>query len=451
MSRAPLLARCVTLLSLATPSGLSQQTAAGPKATVQTTVQTTAQTTAQAEGMAKAETLLEHGDYKGVETQLKVLTAADPANARLQFDLGFTQEHNDEDQPAARSYAAAITADPSMAEPQLALGLLEARLGQTDQARPPLEAAANLTSASPLLRGHALRALARLDESRNPQAAVDDLLRATQLTGEQPGDAELSASLAGRTGSPADAEAAYRHAVAQDPSDTGAIAGLAALLATEGKLVEADALLRPALAAHPDDPQLSSRMAALDATEGKSSEAITLLTQLRAADPKAAADPALTRLLAHLDLVAGDAAAAQPLYETLVTADPNNPQLLDDLGSTFVREQKFAKAQAVLTEAVSLRQAFHDDAAWGEAAGHLAFAASRNGDAKGSLQALALRATVLPNSPASLFLEATAHDTLHQRHQAVVSYRAFLAMANGKLPDEEFEARHRLITLEHEH
>lgn len=443
MYQVSLLALCLVILTPASLVCQPHQTAAAPDPA------TRAKT--PAEEMAEAETLLEHGDYKGAETQLKVLTASMPANARLQFDLGFTQEHNDEDEAAARSYTAAIAADPTMAEPKLALGLLQARLGHADEARPPLQAAANLPSASPQLRGRALRALARLDETRDPQAAVDDLLRATQLTGEQPEDAELSAGLARRTGSSADAEAAYRRALAQDPSDVEAITGLAALLETEGKLVEADALLRPALAAHAGDPQLSAQLAALDAAQGKSAEAVALLSQLRAADPKAAADPALTRLLAHLDLISGDAASAQTLYQTLVTSEPNNPQLLDDLGSTLVRQQKFSEAQAVFTRAVGQREAFHDDAAWGETAGHLAFAASRNHDAKGALQALALRATVLPNSPASLFLEATAHDTLHQRHLAVVSYRAFLAVANGKLPDEEFEARHRLVTLEHEH
>jgi hypothetical protein len=48
-----------------------------------------------------------------------------------------------------------------------------------------------------------------------------------------------------------------------------------------------------------------------------------------------------------------------------------------------------------------------------------------------------------------LFLEATAHDTLHQTKEARESYKAFLAVAGGKFPDQEFEARHRLVTLEH--
>jgi hypothetical protein len=96
-----------------------------------------------------------------------------------------------------------------------------------------------------------------------------------------------------------------------------------------------------------------------------------------------------------------------------------------------------------------MRKEFDDDDLWGETAEHLAFAASRNNDPKTVLQALAARATVLPNSPSSLFLEATAHDTLHQTKEAVESYKAFLAVAGGKYPDQEFEARHRLVALEH--
>jgi hypothetical protein len=56
---------------------------------------------------------------------------------------------------------------------------------------------------------------------------------------------------------------------------------------------------------------------------------------------------------------------------------------------------------------------------------------------------------VQPQSPSSLFLAATAHDKLHQVRQATDLYKQFLSVANGKFPDEEWEARHRLITLEH--
>ena len=83
------------------------------------------------------------------------------------------------------------------------------------------------------------------------------------------------------------------------------------------------------------------------------------------------------------------------------------------------------------------------------ASSHLAFAASQNNDPETVLQAVALRATVLPQSPATLFLEAIARDKLHQQKQAQTLYKQFLSVANGKFPDEEWEARHRLIALEH--
>ena len=401
--------------------------------------------------MAKAEDLLEHGDYKAAEPELKQLAQDHPHDASVQFDLGFIEEHNGEDQSALIAYTASVAADPTLPSPHLALGLLQARLGHPSEAHPQLEAVTTAPAASPQQQARALRALARLDEDNHPEQASDELLRATRLTGEQPGDADLTARLALRSGNSTDAEQAYRRTLAQSPGDLDATIGLLALLRKDGKLAEADALLAPALESHPNNPQLVAQAAALYAAEDKTTDAIALLTQLRSSAPGAAADPALTRLLAHLELLSGNTAAAEPLYRQLTLAHPDDPTLLDDLGSTLIREQHPADAQAIFTRAVGMREAFHDDQAWAETQGHLAFAAAQNHQPQVALQALAQRATVLPNSAASLFLQATSRDALHQRKQAAESYRAFLAMANGKLPDEEFEARHRLIALEHEH
>ncbi len=406
---------------------------------------------AEGERMHHAEDLLEHGDYKGAEAELKALAVSLPGDARVQYDLGFTEEHNGEDEAAATAYTAAIAADPALPEPEVALGLLEARNGKVAAARAQLTAAVKIPAAPPALRARALRALARLDETARPADARAELLQAAQLTGEQEGDAALSASLAARAGDPADAEAVYRRELVATPGDPVAAVGLAALLLHAGRAAEADALLVPANAAHPDDPQLVAETAAVYAAEGKGAEAIALLEHLRSADPQAAANPAVTRMLAQLKLVSGDAAGAEALFRGLAAAAPQDSVLLDDFGSTLVRQNKFAEAEAVLTRAVASRAAFGDDAAWGEAEGHLAFAASRNHHPEVALQALGARATVLPNSPASLFVEATSYDALHRYKQAGSSYRAFLAVAGGKLPDEEFEARHRLVALEHEH
>jgi Flp pilus assembly protein TadD len=397
-----------------------------------------------------AESALERGDFAAAISALKPLAAAQPKNAHILYDLGFAEEHSGDDVAAAEAYKAAIAADPSLAEPQIALGLLDARNGRLDAAHNELESVGNLAGASPDLRGRALRSLAVLNEHADPEASRDELLAALKLTPETPADILLGARLAEHAEAFPEAESAYRRLLVITPNDPDATAGLAHSLAAQGKTADAESVLTAALKTTPADPRLLSQLAAVYAGEGKTEQAIPLIENLRTSDANAAANPAITRLLAHLYTLTGDHAKAESLFRSLVDQNPKDPTLLDGLASSLVEQQKFAEAQTLLTKAVAMRSSFPSDAEWGDTAGRLAFAASRNHDPQMTLQALAERATVLPNSPASLFLEATAHDTLHQTKDAERAYRAFLALAGGKYPDQEFQARHRLIALEHE-
>ncbi len=403
-----------------------------------------------AQQIHEAESDLEQQNYPAAEIKLKALAAARPRDAHVQYDLGFAEERNHEEPEAAKAYAAAIAADATLAEAQVALGLLDARAGRADAAHGELRAAANLSSAAPELRGRALRALATLDESSDPVAAQQELAEALKLTPEAPVDTLTAAEMAERAGDAPGAEAAYRRVLGEVPEEPNATAGLAHVLQQQNKLPEAEQVLTAALKGHPDDPRLLAQLANVDAAAGKPEQAVPLLEQARAADPALAADPAITRLLARLKGLSGDNAGAAKLYAALLAAEPAghpDPTLLDALGGAYVRLERYGDAEAALAKAVSLRAEFHDDAAWGDAAGHLAFAASKSGNPQETLQALAARATVLPNTPVTLFLEATAHDTLHQTKDAEKAYRAFLAVADGKYPDQEFQARHRLIAL----
>jgi len=225
---------------------------------------------------------------------------------------------------------------------------------------------------------------------------------------------------------------------------------LAHTLEQQKKLPEAEAVLHDALQLHPDDPRLVSQLATVYMDQDKSKEAAPLLEELRAKGLAYANDLALTRLLARVYEMNGDHTNAEKLYRELVQDSPNDPALMDDLGSVLVQEQKYAEAEAVLLKTVGMRAQFHNDAAWGVAASHLGYAASKAGHPQVALQALDARATVLPDTPPVLFLRAISYDGLHQKKQAMQAYRAFLAAAAGKFPDEEFEARHRMIALQHE-
>jgi tetratricopeptide (TPR) repeat protein len=403
-----------------------------------------------AQQVRDAENDLEQQNYPAAEVKLKALAMARPPDAHVLYDLGFAEERNHEEPEAAKAYAAAIAAKPDLAEARVALGLLDARAGRTDAAHGELRAAANLSAAAPELRGRALRALATLDATSDPAAAQQELAEALQLTPEAPVDTLTAAEMAERAGDAPGAEAAYRRVLAEVPEEPNATAGLAHVLQQQNKLAEAGQVLTAALKGHPDDPRLLAQLANVDAAAGKPEQAVPLLEQARDNNPVLAADAGITRLLARLMGLSGDNAGAAKLYESLLAAEPAgkiDPSLLDALGGAYVRLEHYAEAEAALAKAVSLREEFHDDAAWGDAAAHLAFASSKNGDPQGTLRALAARATVLPNTPVTLFLEATAHDTLHQTKDAERAYRAFLAAADGRYPDQEFQARHRLIAL----
>ena len=187
-------------------------------------------------------------------------------------------------------------------------------------------------------------------------------------------------------------------------------------------------------------------MASLYDKQGRPAQALPIAEKLHATHPE---DPTLTRLLARLYSRDQQYDKAAPLYAGLVANSPKDPTLLDDDADVLIHLKRFAEAETLLKRAVADPSAFPSKDDLGSAASHLAFASSANSDAATTLQALALRATVLPNSPSSLFLEATAHDKLHHTKQATDLYKQFLSVANGQFPDEEWEARHRLLTLEH--
>ena len=125
---------------------------------------------------------------------------------------------------------------------------------------------------------------------------------------------------------------------------------------------------------------------------------------------------------------------------------------MDDDADALIHLKRFAEAEAAPQAIVVVSaNGFSTPEAFAGAASHLAFAASQNNDPETVLHALSLRATVLPQSPATLFLEAIARDRLHQLKEAKTLYQQFLSTAGGKFPDEEWEARHRLLALEHTH
>lgn len=377
---------------------------------------------------------------------LTPLAEENPKDAHVLYDLGSAQDALDEESAAEQSYRAAILDDGGYLEARVALGLLLARAGRMDDARQELGAAAALNG-DKLLRARALRAMARIDAKARPGEARDELLAALSLSPETPEDTLMTAELAeGANGGKDAAEAAYRRLLAEVPNDPQATAALAHLLASEKKYPEAEALLTAGLAAHPGDEPMTLQLASVDVAEGKTAEALPLVEALHTANP---GETNVSHLLAELYLQAKDYAHAEPLLAGLSALNPRDGAVIDLHAEALMHLHRTAEAEKMLRPVVENPQLFASTEDWGIAAADLAFSASENNEPGLVLQVLQNRAKVLPTSPPILFLTAISEDKLHQVKLAVQAYKDFLAASNGANPNEEFEAQHRLIALDH--
>jgi tetratricopeptide (TPR) repeat protein len=390
--------------------------------------------------VAAAEAAIVKSDWTTAETKLAAYLTSHPADARALFDAGYATDAENKLDQAEGYYGRAISADPKSFEAQLALGLLLAREGKLDDARPHLAAATELDpgAAGPATKARAWRALARIDSHSDPSDASSDLLEALKLSPETPEDTLIAAELAEQTGQQDAAEKAYRRVLAEDPKNTDAAAGLGHLLLVEKQYADAETVLRSALDQKPGDPVLTAQLVAALAAQDKG-EALPLLQKLHEAHPQ---DENIARMLAEVLSEAGKMAESDQLYTELIAAHPSDPALYTAHGENLIRQQKNQAAFAAFQKATEI------DATSGDAWSGLAFAASKIGQSSIALHALTMRSKYLPENASTYFLWATSYDTLHDRNSAITYYHHFLEASAGKFPDQEWQARQRLLLLE---
>ncbi|MGH9589859.1 MAG: tetratricopeptide repeat protein [Terracidiphilus sp.] len=395
--------------------------------------------------VADAEAAIAKSDWKSAESTLTAWISAHPGDVRALFDAGYVADAENHPDEAEKLYRRSSQADPKSFEARISLGLLLAREGKLDDARPELAAATMLDPgpAGPAIKARAWRALAQIDRPRpgrpgDAATASNDLLQALKLSPETEDDTLLAASLAEDTGQNDAAETAYRRILAEDPKSTAAISGLAHVLIAKKQYPEAESVLRAALEKMPGNPALTAQLALVLANRNDP-EALPLVQKLHQTHP---GDPGITRMLARLLSDSGQYAASDELYAGLLASSPKNEDLLEAHGQNLVEEKKFADAFTVFQKVTDLDPANADG--WSG----LAFAASKTGHPSIALHALTMRSKFLPENASTYFLWATSYDTLHQKAEAAVYYHHFLESAAGRFPNQEWQARQRLQVLE---
>jgi tetratricopeptide (TPR) repeat protein len=389
--------------------------------------------------LTKAEDLIQKKDYAAAEPLLRKVVGDDSTNYVAWFELGFVENGLGKTDDSIAAYRKSVEAKADVFESNLNLGLQLAKAGRPD-AEPFLRAATQLKPTSHAAEGQARAwlGLGHVLEASKPDEAVAAYRQASVLTPKDPEPYLSAGLLLEKEKKFADAEHEYKQALALAPS-VDALTGLANIYMRDKRLPEAEVALRKLAAMRPDQAAARIQLGRVLAAEGKNEDAIA---ELEAGEKLAPKDVSLQRDLADLYVMAKKYDLAEAAYRGLLVAGPNDATLHQSLGKSLVEEKKFAEAQKEFMVAVKLKPDF------GEAWGDLAFAAGENKDYALVIKALDMRVKFLPDSPPTYFMRASAYDHLKDIKKAAANFHLFLNTAKGKYPDQEWQAKHRLIALE---
>ncbi len=380
----------------------------------------------QAEGL-KA---LDAKQYDQAAQLFSQAVEADPNDYTAHFHLGLAYSLLGKDAEAIPEYQKTLALKPGLYQAELNLGILLVREKRAKEAVPLLDAAAQ----------------AKPKEFR-PQWHLAEALLAS-------GDA-------------AQAEAHYRTAAEMDPKSAAAELGLGRAQAQQGRLEEAAGHFRKAAQLDANFNHALLELAALYEQNHQPAEAIAIYRQFPG---DAAAEGRMGTLL----LESQQYTDAIPYLEKAVARDPTTSNRLA-LATAYQMNKEPQKGLAQLDQAVaSAPENFDLHMRYGRqlrdarqfipAANQFAAAAKLAPDSRevwNELAAVLNSAEQYPQALAALdrvhalgneipgdyFLRAIILDRLHDYRPALEAYEKFLSTSGGQNPDQEFQARHRMITI----
>jgi tetratricopeptide (TPR) repeat protein len=368
---------------------------------------------------------------------------------------------------AVESFTQAIAADPKDYSLHFNLALAYSLMGKNAEAIPEYQKTLELKP--DLYEAELNLGISLLREHRAADAAPYLTAAVGQKASEYRPNYYLATALLG-AGDFVKAEQSYTAALAIDPKSPDAELGLAHALAGENKLEDAAAHFKKAAELNPsyrddllelagmyekakqpeqaisiyqqfpDNPGAQERLGELLLKAGKPADAVASFQVAVAKSPTEANRAAL----AEAYLKNSEPGKAQPVVEQILAADPDNFEIRMLHGRLIRDQRKFPEAAAEFERATKLKP----DApqAWSELAGVLVMAENY----PPALAALDRIAALNAEKPGHVFLRAIVLDKIHDVKPALASYQRFLEMSKGENPDQEWQARQRIKTLERE-
>ena len=376
---------------------------------------------------------LDEGKYDAAAQAFRKAIEADPKDYFAHFNLAMAFTLLQRDPEAVAEYRKTLELKPGLYEAELNAGIVLLRQKNPAEALPLLEEAA----------GH------------KPQEFRPRYYLA---------EAQL------QTGDFGKAEESYKLAIALDAKSAGAQLGMAQVLVQQGRISEADAYFRQAaqlepkyreylleLAAlyekasensqaiaiyreFPDNPAAQARLGELLIESKQFEDAVPRLEEAFGKDPS----PVNRSALAAAYVFTRKLDKALPLLEQSVAAEPGNYDLRMMYARALRDKRQFQPAARQFYEAARLKPA--EPKPWTELGGMLYMA----GDLPQALSAFEQAVRNGENTAGNWFLRAIILDKLRQIKPAKEAYERFLALSQGKSPDQEFQARQRVRILQRE-
>ena len=387
----------------------------------------------------RAEEAIGKQDYASAEPILKEVVAERPDDYAAWYDLGFLYHAQGRADDSIEAYKKSIQAKPTVFESNMNLGLALAAMGKPE-AEQYLRAATKLTPMSQPEQGRkrAWIALGHVLEQPNPEEAVNAFRQAAVADSKDPDPHLLAGSVLEKLKNP-EAEQEYQLALAADRNSSDAMTALTNYYMAQHRYSDAENLLRKLVVLRPDDAGTHIQLGRMLAISGQSENAATELETGLKLDPS---DENAKRDLAEVYVDLKKFADAGAIYSALLSKFPNDAGLHYRFGRALLQQKRFDLSEQELMKAVQLKPDV------GETYGDLAIAANENKHYPMVIQALDLRAKLLPENPMTYFLRATAYDHMRDANNASKYYHEFLNVAGGKFPDQEWQATHRLIAIE---
>jgi tetratricopeptide (TPR) repeat protein len=376
---------------------------------------------------------LDEKRYPDAVSSLTQAIAADPKDYSLHFNLALANSLMGKNAEAIPEYKKTLELKPNLYQAELNLGISLLREKQ------PAEAITYLTTAA----------------AQNAKEYRPNYYLATALLG---------------AGDFAKAEQSYEVALAIDPKSADAELGLAHATAKQNRLEDAAAHFKKAAelnASYRDD---LLELASLYESANQPEQAISIYQQFpenpgaqerlgevllkagRPADAIPRFEAAVTKspteanraALAEAFLKNKEPDKALPVVEQILAGNPNNFDIRMLQGRIIRDQRKFPEAAEEFARAAKLKPDAPE--AWSELAGVLVMAENY----PSALAALDRVAALQAEKPGHVFLRAIVLDKTRDLKPALESYQRFLQMSQGENPNQEFQARQRVKTLERE-